>query len=285
MILKTQSLSPEMRKVIVNKGTEQPFVGIYDDFNEPGTYLCRQCGLALFRSETKFHSGCGWPSFDNEILGAVKKLPDADGRRTEILCMRCHAHLGHVFIGEGFTEKNVRHCVNSVSLDFVSDQGVVDSEEAILAGGCFWGMEYYFKQLPGVLKTEVGYIGGNKDSPSYEEVCHGATHHYEATRVVYDPSKLSYERLIKFFFEIHDPTQANGQGPDIGEQYQSAIFYYNKEQKEISEQVINLLNQKGCQIVTKLLPISVFWPAEQYHQNYYTKTSKLPYCHRYEKKF
>jgi peptide methionine sulfoxide reductase msrA/msrB len=285
MTIKTGSLTDIVLDVVKDKGTEKPFTGEYDDFGESGTYLCRQCGLALFRSSTKFHSGCGWPSFDEEIPAAVARESDADGRRTEILCSRCHAHLGHVFADEGFTKKNTRHCVNSLSLDFVDDLTVKDTEEAIYAAGCFWGVEQLFKQLPGVLKTEVGYTGGQKKNPTYQEICAGNTGHYEAIRVIYDPTKINYEQLTKYFFEIHNPTQGNGQGPDIGQQYLSVIFYYDDLQKETALGLINELNHLGYPVATKVLPVSPFWPAEMYHQDYYEKNGKTAYCHRYEKKF
>jgi methionine-R-sulfoxide reductase len=119
-MLKLNELSPEEARVIIHKGTERPFTGEYDDFFVEGTYHCRQCDAPLYVSNTKVHSGCGWPSFDQEIEGAVRHLPDPDGQRTEIECATCGGHLGHVFFGERFTEKNTRHCVNSLSLKFVS---------------------------------------------------------------------------------------------------------------------------------------------------------------------
>lgn len=281
---KLASLPALIQAVVLEKGTERPFSGEYDQFDKEGTYLCRLCGLPLFRSHTKFHSGCGWPSFDEEIKGAVQHEPDRDGRRTEILCSRCQAHLGHVFVGEGFTANNIRHCVNSLSLDFVSSLVVTDTAEMIFAAGCFWGVEYYFKQLPGVLKTEVGYIGGHQQQPTYEAVCAGNTGHYEAIRVLYD-RQLNAESLIKYFFEIHDFSQETGQGPDIGQQYKSAIFYYDEQQKQVAQKIIQVLSEKGMKVATILLPMSTFWRAEAYHQDYYAKTGKTPYCHRYIKKF
>lgn len=282
---KTAALTPAQIAIIQNKATEYPFSGEYNDLEAPGTYLCRQCGLALFRADAKFHSGCGWPAFDAAVADHVKTLPDADGRRTEILCSRCEAHLGHVFSGEGFTPNNTRHCVNSISLDFVKDLHVMDTEEAILAAGCFWGVEYYLKRLTGVVKTEVGYIGGHLQNPDYAAVCSGESGHYEAVRVVYDKAKLSYAQLIRFFFEIHNPTQTDGQGPDLGEQYLSAIFYYDEKQKQLAQQVMAILTEQGLKIATALKPVSSFWPAERYHQDYYTKQQKQPYCHFYTKRF
>jgi peptide methionine sulfoxide reductase msrA/msrB len=269
----------------VNKGTEYAFSGKYYKHKEDGTYMCRQCNEPLFHSADKFSSNCGWPSFDDAIEGAVKRETDADGRRTEILCANCGAHLGHVFEGEGFTSKNTRHCVNSVSIDFVPLKTEKRIEKAIFAAGCFWGVEYHFKKTKGVLSTSVGYTGGKTENPSYKEVCSGLSGHAEAIEVVYDPEKTDFETLAKLFFEIHDPTQLNRQGPDIGEQYRSAIFYVNMEQKEIAESLKTVLYKKGLDVETEVVQAGGFYEAEDYHQDYYQKTGKQPYCHIYTKRF
>lgn len=274
-----RKLTPEEERVIIHKGTEPPFTGIYYKHFEKGTYVCKRCGLPLYKSDAKFDSGCGWPSFDEEIPGAVKQIPDPDGIRTEIVCSNCGAHLGHVFYGEQFTSKNTRHCVNSISLDFISDTSAENQEKAIFAGGCFWGVEYYFQNFPGVLKTTVGYTGGHTEKPTYEEVCSGTTGHAEAIEIVFDPKRTSYESLLKLFFEIHDFTQLNKQGPDIGEQYRTEIFYLTEEQKNKAEEIINLLKNKGYDVVTKVTKATQFWEAEEYHQRYYSKNGSSPYCH------
>lgn len=277
------ALTQEEKQVILSKGTERPFTGQYVHHKEKGVYQCKQCNAALYTSEDKFDSHCGWPSFDQEIKGAVERIPDTDGFRTEIVCAQCKGHLGHVFKGENLTDKNVRHCVNSISLHFVP--ATKTQEKAIFAGGCFWGVEYYFQQVNGVIKTQVGYIGGNKDNPSYQEVCYTQTGHAEAIEVTYNPSIVSYETLARLFFEIHDPTQVNRQGPDIGTQYRSEIFYTNESQKEIALSLINQLKEKGYVISTQLTPYTMFWIAEAYHQQYYEKKNGVPYCHSYVKRF
>lgn len=286
--MKFNILTPEEERVIVHKGTEPPFSGKFEKFNETGTYVCKRCNTLLYRSSDKFDAHCGWPAFDDEIPGAVKRIPDADGFRTEIVCAACGGHLGHVFTGEGFTEKNTRHCVNSVSLDFLpagKESSVTATDTAVFAGGCFWGVEYYMKRIPGVISTEVGYTGGRKENPTYKEVCAGNTGHYEAIEVVYDPSKTTYETVARMFFETHDPTQWNHQGPDVGEQYRSAVFYRSDEQKKVAEKLITELKSKGFKVVTELKPAAVFWKAEDYHQDYYDHKGSLPYCHGYVKRF
>lgn len=284
-IMKLNTLNPEEQFVILNKGTERPFTGQYTNHFEKGVYACKQCSTPLYVSDSKFHSGCGWPSFDDEIKGAVNKTLDADGKRTEITCASCGGHLGHVFYGEGFTEKNIRHCVNSISMVFFPAPNNTNYEKAIFAGGCFWGVEYYFQHAKGVKSTKVGYIGGFKNNPTYKEVCSHQTGHIEALEVTFDPSQTTYEELAKLFFEIHDPTQANGQGNDIGPQYISAIFYFDDKQKEIASRLINILNNKGYMVATQLKKVEHFWTAEEYHQQYYEKTGGVPYCHKRISKF
>jgi len=294
-----RKLTPEEEQVILRKGTEMPFSGQYYQYDGKGTYTCKRCGAPLYRSEDKFDAGCGWPSFDDEIPGAVKRTPDADGMRAEITCARCGAHLGHVFDGEGFTPKNVRHCVNSISLDFISapdtgkkenapigqDIGRPKVEKAYFAGGCFWGTEYWLEKEEGVISVRVGYMGGHTTNPTYRQVCEGITGHAETAEVTFDPTKTNYEKLARLFFEIHDPTQLDRQGPDVGEQYRSAIFYTDDAQKQTALRLIDILKSKGYKVVTEVAKAGTFWPAENYHQDYYDHNGKQPYCHFYQKRF
>jgi len=156
---------------------------------------------------------------------------------------------------------------------------------AIFASGCFWGTQYYLERADGVIKTTVGYTGGHIEDPTYEQVSAHKTGHVEAVQVEYDPKETSYEKLAKLFFETHNPTQQNGQGPDIGPQYKSVIFYSDKSEKETADKIIKILENKGMKIVTEIRKIEKFYPAESYHQAYYKKTGGTPYCHIYRKLF
>ena len=285
--MKYNKLTTEEERVILHKGTELPWTGEYVNTEDDGTYTCKRCGAALYKSDDKFDSHCGWPSFDDEIEGAVKRIPDADGMRTEIVCANCGAHLGHVFKGEHFTSKNIRYCVNSISLNFTPDKNDknMKTDTAIFAGGCFWGMEFYFMKEPGVISVAAGYIGGHTENPTYEQVCSHTTGHAEAIEVVFDPGKTTYEKLAKLFFEIHDPTQIDRQGPDIGDQYRSEVFYLDEEQKKTAEELISILKNKGYDVVTNVTKATKFWKAENYHQEYYEKTGGTPYCHARTKRF
>jgi len=277
-------LTPQEESVIIHKGTERPYSGDLLNNKTEGVYLCKRCDAELYRSSAKFDAQCGWPSFDDEIEGAVKRVRDADGRRTEIICNNCGAHLGHVFLDEGFTSKQTRHCVNSISLKFIPARQE-GTTKVYFASGCFWGTEYFFMKAPGVKETSVGFMGGHVDNPTYEQVCQKNTGHLETTEVVFDPTVTTYEEMVRLFFETHDFTQTNGQGPDIGPQYLSCIFYSSESEKEIAEKLINILTGKGYSVATMLKPVSDFWKAENYHQEYYEYKGTKPYCHKYTKIF
>ncbi len=280
--MKFKELSLEEKYVILNKGTEAPYTGKYTNYKEAGIYLCKQCGSPLYSSQDKFDSHCGWPSFDDEFPDNVTRTVDADGHRTEITCTKCGGHLGHVFEGEGFTDKNTRHCVNSISMDFLAIENV---DTAYFASGCFWGTQYHFMKAEGVLFTAAGYMGGRTQDPSYKEVCTGTTGHIETVEVIYNKEQTSFEKLLKLYYETHDFEQVGGQGPDIGEQYQSVVFYTSEQQKQMVEKYIHLLSEMGYKPATQLIPAPEFWSAEDYHQEYYEKKNGVPYCHAYKKIF
>ncbi|UCD39382.1 MAG: peptide-methionine (S)-S-oxide reductase MsrA [Fidelibacterota bacterium] len=170
-------------------------------------------------------------------------------------------------------------------MNFIPASDEPRTERAIFASGCFWGTEYHLQKVDGVISTTVGYTGGHLPNPTYKQVSTGNTGHAEAIEVVYDPAKVSYETLARLFFETHDPTQLNRQGPDIGHQYRSAIFYLNDEQKAVARKLIGLLKDQDYDVVTEVTPATTFYAAEDYHQDYYDRKGTLPYCHVYQQKF
>jgi peptide methionine sulfoxide reductase msrA/msrB len=276
-------LSPEEYYVLREKGTERPFTGKFLLHSENGFYTCRGCGNRLFKSDSKFESHCGWPSFDKEIAkGTIIETQDISHGmvRTEITCGKCGGHLGHVF-NDGPTETGLRYCVNSLSLSFEKEEKMNNLETITLAGGCFWCIEAVYNSLEGVESVESGYAGGTTENPTYKEVCNGNTNHAEVVHIKYNPSKISFEEILKVFFTVHDPAQLNRQGADIGTQSRSAIFYKNEQEKSSANSIIEALNQSGAYsspIVTTLEPFTKFYKAEEYHQGYFRNNPNQPYC-------
>ena len=178
------NLSDEERYILKEKGTEDPFSGEYNDHFDAGVFVCRACGNLLYESNTKFNSGCGWPSFDDQIPGAIIKYKDTslDRVRTEICCAKCDGHLGHVFHGENITEKNIRHCVNSLSIKFKKYDTL---SQACFGGGGFWNLQYNFSIIKGVYMTQSGYMGGHIHNPTYNDVSNGESGHAEVVQIYY----------------------------------------------------------------------------------------------------
>ena len=266
-------LSPEEKHILKDKGTEAPFTGEYNEHFEAGIFVCRACDNPLYESNTKFNSGCGWPSFDDEIEGAIIHYEDLSGGRirTEICCKKCDGHLGHIFVGEQITTNDTRHCVNSLSIRFKAYSKL---QRATFGAGCFWSVEKLFKATEGVYLSSVGYMGGDTNMPTYKEVCSGTTNHAEVVDLYFNPKKVSYTTLLNLFWENHNPTTLNRQGFDSGTQYRSIVFYHNDQQLKEVEQSINA-QQKNWEneIVTQIIPSLIFYRAEEYHQNYLNKNN------------
>ena len=283
-------LTPEQFRILRTQGTERAFCGLLWDHHEEGQYACVGCGLPLFASAQKFESGTGWPSYWGPVAPenvATRSDGSAFMQRTEILCARCGGPLGHDF-EDGPPPTGLRSCLNSESLVFtpkpllgVQPEGAHKTEVAYFAAGCFWGVEEAFRTLPGVVATATGYQGGKTKEPSYEAVCSHTTGHAESVRVEYDPQITGYAELLDVFFKSHDPTQKNRQGPDVGDQYRSALFVRSPQQRAAAEAKVKALMESGRfarPIVTEITDAPTFWKAEEYHQQYFLKTGQAS-CH------
>ena len=304
-----KKLTDRQYRVTQQSGTEPPFDNEYWDHHEHGIYVDVVSGEPLFSSLDKFDSGCGWPAFSKPIDGTkiVEKTDKSHNTtRTEVRSGVADSHLGHVFEDGPQELGGQRYCINSAAMKFIPvaelegaglgryvqsfiDAGVykpkaaaAKTERALFAGGCFWGMEQIIREIPGVTDTNVGYTGGKTVAPTYKQVCSGTTGHAEAVEIIFDPAKISYEKLLDYFFRMHDPTTLNQQHNDRGTQYRSAIFYLSEDQRLAAEKVKERVDKSGKfkkPVVTEITKADTFYAAETYHQDYLVKNPGGYTCH------